>query len=82
MFRRETPYGPQTVWTAAGEAFSGLRSVLPQLANVEAADDRVRAELLRLLYAALPVVLTADLANGALLVLVFWSVLPPRLLIG
>ena len=82
MFRKETPRGQRDVLPAGKHASSGLRSVLRRLANVRPEDDRVRAELLRLVYAAAPAVLTANLANGALVVLVLWSVVPPRLLIG
>jgi PAS domain S-box-containing protein len=82
MIRKDTSSGQQDVLRACTDAFSGLSSTLRKFANLEPEDGRVRAELLRLVYAALPMVLTASLANGALLVLVFWSVVPPRLLIG
>ena len=82
MFRKETPRGLQDVSRAGQHASSGLRSVVRRLANTVPEDDRVRAELLRLVYAAGPAVLTANLANGALVVLVLWSVVPSRLLIG
>jgi diguanylate cyclase (GGDEF)-like protein/PAS domain S-box-containing protein len=82
MFRKATACAQREGLLASNDAFSGLTSVLRRFATVEPKDDRVRAELLRLVYAALPVVLTANLANGALLVLVFWSVVPPPVLIG
>jgi diguanylate cyclase (GGDEF)-like protein/PAS domain S-box-containing protein len=63
-------------------AFSGLRSVLRRFADVQPEDARVRADLLRAVYAAAPAVLVANLVNGALVVFVFWSVVPQRLLIG
>ena len=67
---------------AGDDAFSGMGSVFRRLGNVQPKDARVRAELLRAVYAAAPAVLTANLVNGALVVLVFWSVVPPRLLIS
>jgi PAS domain S-box-containing protein len=82
MSRKETPRGPQDVSPAGKHASSGMRKILRRLAKVQPEDDRVRAELLRLVYAAAPAVLTANLANGALVVLVLWSVVPPRLLLG
>ena len=82
MFRKDTPWGRQAILPAGNAGSSGLKFLLRKLAHVESEDDRVRAELLRLLYAALPVVLTANLANGALVVFVFWKVMPPGLLIG
>ena len=82
MSRKETLREQQHVLPARKDASSGLRSVLRRLAEAVPDDDRVRAELLRLVYAAAPAVLTANLVNGALVVLVLWSVVPQRLLIG
>src|SRR5262245_57676658 len=82
MFRNETPRGQQDVSPASHDPSSGLGRVLRKIANVQLEDDRVRAELLRLVYAAAPAVLTANLVNGALVVFSVWSVVPPRLLIG
>ncbi len=82
MSRKETPREQRHVLPARKHASSGLRSVLRRLAEAVPDDDRVRAELLRLVYAAAPAVLMANLANGALVVLVLWSVVPHRLLIG
>ena len=82
MFRKATPCGERDGLPAGNDAFSGLRSVFQRFANVRLEDARVHAELLRAVYAAAPAVLTANLVNGALVVLVFWSVVPPRLLIG
>ena len=82
MSRKETSREQRHVLPARKHASSGLRSVLRRLAEAVPDDDRVRAELLRLVYAAAPAVLTANLANGAMVVLVLWSIVPPRLLIG
>jgi diguanylate cyclase (GGDEF)-like protein/PAS domain S-box-containing protein len=82
MFRKATPCAQRDGLPAGNEAFSGLRSVLRRSAEVRLEDARVHAELLRAVYAAAPAVLTANLVNGALVVLVFWSVVPTRLLIG
>ena len=82
MFRKATPCAQRDGLPAGNDAFSGLRSVLRRFADVRLEDARVHAELLRAVYAAAPAVLTANLVNGALVVLVFWSVVPTRLLIG
>jgi diguanylate cyclase (GGDEF)-like protein/PAS domain S-box-containing protein len=82
MSRKEAPRGQQEVLPARHDSSSGLSHVLRKIATLQPEDDRVRAELLRLVYAAAPAVLTANLANGALVVLVLWSVVAPRLLIG
>ena len=82
MFRKAEICGQRDGLPAGDDAFSGIGSVLRPLANVQPKDARVRAELLRAVYAAAPAVLTANLVNGALVVLVFWSVVPPRLLIS
>jgi diguanylate cyclase (GGDEF)-like protein/PAS domain S-box-containing protein len=64
------------------DAFSGLRFVLRRFAGVQPEDARARAELIKAVYAAAPAVLAANLVNSALVVIVFWSVVPQHLLIG
>jgi diguanylate cyclase (GGDEF)-like protein/PAS domain S-box-containing protein len=82
MFQNAKSCGHVEGSSAGHDPFPARRSLLHKLATMEPADDRVRAELLRLVYAAAPVVLTANVANGALVVCVFWSVVPPPVLIG
>jgi len=82
MFRKATPSAQRDGPPAGKDAFSGLRSIVRRIADVRLDDARVHAELLRAVYAAAPAALTANLVNGTLVVLVFWSVVPGRLLIG
>lgn len=82
MFRKATPSGERDGVRRDNDAFSGLRSVVRGFAHLRLKDARVHAELLKAVYAAAPAVLTANLVNGALIVLVFWSAVPQRLLIG
>ena len=82
MFRKATTCGRRATLPAGNDALSGMRSALRRFANVPPKDARVRVELLSAVYAAAPAVLTANLVNGALVVLVFWSVVPQRRLIS
>ncbi len=82
MFRKATSSGQRDAWPAGNDAFCGLRSVLRRFGDVGREDARIQAELFRAVYAAAPAVLTANLVNGALVVLVLWSVVPQRLLTG
>jgi diguanylate cyclase (GGDEF)-like protein/PAS domain S-box-containing protein len=82
MFRKAMPSAQRDGPPGGKDAFSGLRSIVRRIADVRLEDARVHAELLRAVYAAAPAALTANLVNGTLIVLVFWSVVPTRLLIG
>ena len=82
MFRKAAPSRQRDALPAGKDGFYGLRSVLPRSDNIQPQDARIQAELLRAVYAAAPAGLTANLVNGALVVLVFWTVVPQRLLIG
>jgi diguanylate cyclase (GGDEF)-like protein/PAS domain S-box-containing protein len=69
-------------WPEGDHAHAGRRSIFGSPASSEWKNPHVRAELLRLLNSYLPVVLVANLVNGALIVFVFWSVAARHLLIG
>ena len=83
MLRKATPSRQQQdALLARNDVFCGLRFVFRRFAKIHPKDARIQAELLRAVHAAAPAGLTANLVNGALVVLVFWSVVPQRLLIG